>query len=527
MPDYNNYRALMADGERTWHTGNAEIHYDFITSAPPSYYRDGAGWNIGGTRFTSFAGFAMDARERAMMEASIARWNEVATVNLVQGGGSNADIVIGSAEFQTGLYGFAYYPNADVLGRFGSHSGDIWVNAGFDQQYVPGVGPVTGHSSWYTYLHELGHALGLSHPNDRPDDPDTSAKYTVMSYVDHPSQFLENPRTAAFPLTPMVWDIQATQALYGANTETRNTATVYLGAGAGFASEAERAFQFGASDMQIRGEDGRLRDVILTIWDGGGNDLLDASDFDEDARIDLRVGHFSSIGGVTDNVAVAAKVREDGRVVNFIEQAWGGAGDDWISGNAAHNTLRGFDGDDFLAGRLGRDRLFGQDGNDTLYGNHGRDTLIGYHGDDALFGGLEQDLLNGGTGQDTLFGGHGEDHLKGGPGQDTLFGGSGHDLLQGGAGQDTLDGGKGQDTLRGGTGADVFIFSAGVDHVLDFNPQHGDQISIDHAEIRDFQDLRRDHFRQSTEGVWIEIGDAQLLLADQVLGDLTAGDFLL
>ncbi|MBT8154540.1 M10 family metallopeptidase C-terminal domain-containing protein [Epibacterium ulvae] len=534
MPEYSDYRSLMADGERAWHAGDEVLRYDFITSTPPSYYRSGAGWDIGGTSFGSFAGFAMDARERAMMAASIARWNEVATVNLVQGGGSNADIVIGSAEFQTGLYGFAYYPNADVLGRFGSHSGDIWVNAGFDQQNVPGVGPVTGHSSWYTYLHELGHALGLSHPNDRPDDPNSSAKYTVMSYVDHPSQFLENPRMAAFPLTPMVWDIQATQALYGANTETRNTATVYLGAGDGFASQAERAFQYGATNMQIRGEDGRLRDVILTIWDGGGTDLLDASDFTQDAHIDLRAGHYSSIGGVTDNVAVAAKVREDGRVVNFIEQAWGGDGDDWITGNPTGNKIRGGAGDDRIAGLAGRDKLFGDSGNDQIFGHKGRDRLHGKDGDDRLVGGQHQDTLNGGSGQDRLAGGGGSDLLRGQAGDDLLWGDNGNDRLYGGAGRDIVNGGNGNDVLTGGAGVDIFVFASGADQVLDFTRAEGDRIDLSRAAgITDFQGLTGS---QGISGARMQATDTGVVIRDDAgnnmwlldvdLSDLSADQFL-
>lgn len=518
MPDYHDYRSLLSDGHRSWHSGAEVIQYDYIAATPPSYYRSSTGWTVAGYAFDSFANLALDARERAMMEDAIARWNEVANVNLLRGGGTHADIVIGSGDFGRGVFGFAYSPDADALGRYAGRSGDIWLNSGYDQQYVPGLGPIQGHTSWYTYLHELGHALGLGHPNGDPQDPGSTAQQTVMSYRDHPSQYQEAPASAAFPLTPMVWDIQALQALYGAKTETRQGATVYLGDGGGWDSRAERAFQYGDTGLQLRGADGRVRDVILTLWDGGGSDLLDASDFSQDAYIDLRPGQYSSLAGGTDNIAVAAAVRDAGRVVNFIEAAWGGSGDDLIRGNGASNALRGGGGNDLLQGLGGADKLQGGAGNDTLLGHRGADMLRGQQGNDRLAGQ---------SGDDHLYGQRGRDRLQGHAGDDVLFGGGRRDTLNGGAGQDTLDGGAGNDRLLGRSGADVFVFSAGTDRVVDFAPQDGDQIRLSGRDIRDFDDLQQNNLHQDADGVWIEVGPDRMLILGQDLSDMTADVFLL
>ncbi|MQY44162.1 matrixin family metalloprotease [Epibacterium sp. SM1969] len=519
MPTYSDYRSLMADGDRSWHDGNATIRYDYITSSTvPGYYRDGFGYEVDNTFFSRASDLSMDGRQRAMMEQAVARWDEVANINLVRGGGSRADIAIGSADFgNDGLYGFAYYPSEFALGNYPSFSGDVWINNGFDQQYIPGVGPIHGHSSWYTYIHELGHALGLSHPNDDPNDPDSSSKYTVMSYLEHPSQTHESYDDGGWPVTPMVWDIQAIQALYGVNTETRSDATVYVGTGAGFDSAAERAFQY--DDMQVTGEDGQARDAIFTIWDAGGTDLIDGSAMHDDAHIDLHPGAYSSLGGGEDNLAVAAAVHAEGRVINLVENAWGGRGNDVIHGNGTHNALHGNRGNDQIFGYIGDDQLHGGGGADRLHGQHGDDQLLGNYGPDRLFGN---------EGNDRLFGHHGNDLLRGQDGADRLFGGERHDRLFGGRGNDKLAGGGGNDQLTGGQDADVFLFSRGADRVLDFDASEGDQISLIRTQgITGFQDLTRTHLRNTTDGVLIEDarGDSLLLLAVNA-EDLSADHFI-
>lgn len=398
------------------------------------------------------------------------------------------DIAFGSTEFaSTGLYGFVSdFPEPDDLGETPSMAGDMWINRNNSSQFVPGVGdsggPIFGHTSWNTYLHELGHALGLRHPNEAPSDPDTNGQYTVMSYIPHPEEEDETLTNQAWSLTPMIWDIQALQELYGVNTETRNTATVYFGNGNSDPVASEEApeleYQYATNEandlgMQVLGQDGLYRDVILTIWDAGGDDLIDASDLSTDSQIDLRPGTFSSIGEIDDNVALAAAVEnDDGQVINYIEDAWGGSGNDYIQGNNAHNELLGNSGNDTLLGSRGRDRLEGGEGNDSLnggfhndriFGNDGDDRLIGSYGYDRLYGGDGDDVALGGQGRDTIYGGNDNDTLNGGTANDLLYGGTGNDYLIGGAHNDRLYGQSGDDTLSGGSGRDLLSGQTGND----------------------------------------------------------------
>jgi Ca2+-binding RTX toxin-like protein len=89
-------------------------------------------------------------------------------------------------------------------------------------------------------------------------------------------------------------------------------------------------------------------------------------------------------------------------VIENIENASGGSGDDTIKGTGGHNTLKGNDGNDLLYGRNGDDVLYGDAGNDTLYGDRGADTLYGGTGADTLAGGFGLDTLEGGAGADSF-----------------------------------------------------------------------------------------------------------------------------
>lgn len=423
----------------------------------------------------------------------------------VREGAVVGDIAFGSTEFDSAhLYGFvSNFPNPNHLGDRPSRAGDMWINRSNDSQFVPGVGdsggPIFGHTSWNTYLHEMGHALGLRHPNESPGDPDTNSQYTVMSYVPHPAEDGEALIDQAFSLTPMLWDIQALQELYGANTTTRATDTVYFGDG-NPAPDAvdgpELEYQYATNEandlgMQVLGEDGVYRDVILTIWDAGGHDLIDASDLSTGSRIDLRNGNFSSIGEIDNNIAIAATVRdESGQVLNYVEDAWGGSGRDRLIGNNGANLLDG---------NGGRDRLYGNGGRDRLEGDGGNDRLFGGNGNDRLLGGTHHDRLNGGNGNDRLFGNNGRDQLNGGNGNDRLY---------------------------GGRGDDTFVFSRGNDRAFGFG--EGDLLDLRSASgITDFADLVANHASLGSRGLVItdDAGNS-MRLTDLTIDDIAADDFL-
>jgi Ca2+-binding RTX toxin-like protein len=176
---------------------------------------------------------------------------------------------------------------------------------------------------------------------------------------------------------------------------------------------------------------------------------------------------------------------------NSIENLWGSAFDDILTGNAGANTLMGDRGNDILEGLSGNDRIFGADGNDILQGGPGADYLSGGLGADRASyanatSAITADLSNASrnTGEaagdtynsiehltgtdfaDRLTGTIGINSIIAGSGNDAVFGLAGNDKLYGQDGNDTLTGGAGMDYLSGGTGSDTASYASAAARVI-------------------------------------------------------------
>lgn len=551
---YTNNGTVLDDGVINFGFWNSQD--DFFGSG---YINDD--FTIAFSEFFDFQAFTPEQRDAA--RGAIGLWDDLVSISFVETDNIlDADIRYGNTD-TGGAQAYAYLPFGDIFNDLYSQpenggfskindlGGDVWVDYNVGSNFFP---LEDSYYSIITLIHETGHALGLSHPGDYDalDDNDgdgvpdpityendafyaqDSLQYTVMSYFDayetgaqHIDWTLLN---FAYAATPLVHDIAAIQAIYGADTTTRTGDTVY-----GFNSNADRdAYNF---DINTR--------PIVAIYDAGGIDAIDFSGWDTPSIINLNEGAFSS-GGGTEEFLSLAEVNANRAELGFaprsqatydlyfslfagpqgltdglfhdnvsiaygtvIENAVGGGGDDLIIANQVANRIDGGLGSDTvsyetaesgvivnMAARGGISASGGAAGDklisiENLTGSAYNDTLIGNSGDNIIDGGSGgNDTLVGGAGIDTLSyasagegivinmrtgdasGGAAGDSFSGFENaigsayDDTIYAGNDDNVVFGGDGDDKLYGKAGDDTLYGEAGVDRLFGWVGDDTLI-------------------------------------------------------------
>lgn len=487
------------------------------------------------------------SQETAAMMTAMASFEAVCNIDFrMVGSQANADLVWATVDTVDAggadTLGWANPPGEGFIN--GEAQGLVAINY---ELYSPAAGVnmlVQGGSDFCTFVHELGHAVGLAHPHDDgggstlfpgvtfEDDLGifnmNQGIYTMMSYNSgsHTGpQGLTPSDTFGHESGPMALDVAALQFMYGANMAHRTGNDTY---------SLPSANQAGTS--------------YSCIWDAGGIDRIVGASAGSNT-IDLRAATLEVGPGGGGWVSQAAGVHGGLTIAKgaVIENATGGALADMITGNQASNVLVGLGGSDMLIGLGGNDRLDGGAGTDWLEGGAGNDTYIVAAAGDTIVEGagagtdlvqaavtistlaanVENLLLTGsanlnGTGNalaNRLTGNRGVNKLQGGTGDDTLDGAGGADALVGGTGKDRLLGGAGVDSVTGGLGNDVFVFnsrSEAGDRITDFRNITGDN-DILHIDASSFggglvagAQLRASHFQIANDNLLQGKADASI-----------------
>ena len=403
-------------------TGSDTLSYSFLNSSAQkvSNYN-----NNPGPVFTSLADVQdpnyYGSDNHTGLREVMAAWDKAVDFDFTEitetvGGSDVGEIRIaftdgGSSGGPGGRAAFAYGPGSSYV------NGDVWfeaddIDVSGDNSDFDSTGTGDDGFSYFAALHEVGHAIGLSHPfggsagGATLSSDDDTIRNTVMSYTQIDRNmvvdFAPAPSTSSAPTyrvyssTPMIMDVKAVEYLYGAES----------------VSDGDSTYTF-------TNDSTRLQPIMMkTLIDSGGNDTIDASNQSRANTINLNPGTFSTIGLYTEAEQISYWQSARGFTSSSIQTIFtfydNQAKSASNSGNSVANANRKaiYTGEDNLA--IAHNAQI-----ENAIGGSAADTITGNSLDNAIEGRGGNDTLNGGTGDDALTGGAGDDTIDGGVGTDT------------------------------------------------------------------------------------------------------------
>lgn len=347
------------------------LTYSFMASANSAQTNDNDGFQ------------AMNARTQQAVRDALAYVAQVADITFVEDNSGSGNIQFGTNAQHGVSGGYAYSPNT----RSSNVASVYMANDVYNQDTTDWSAGTSGGNA---LLHEIGHALGLKHPGSynagggKTPGPylkkaEDNTRYSLMSYKDPAdglvasSQDMGNGtyQIAAHKVQAAsyeMYDIAALQYLYG---------------------RSHNAAETGAQTYSFADNDANHGEFFKTVSNSNASSRIDASGISRSNLIDLRAGHYSSIG-IRDPYGALAdpfnSAREWAKVFRgAAKPSYSGSNNFGVAeGSHIDNATGGSAADTIVGNDDATNAISSGDGNDTVFLGKASSTVDCGNGTDTV-----------------------------------------------------------------------------------------------------------------------------------------------